>query len=231
MDAAVAASALRWWLESGVDVAVSDRPASWLQLPANSPAAPEIAPAQTTSATEPPHTLPLFRDWLANAAPPPARAAAARRVLPLGEQGAPLMILADAPGADEAKASSPVAGEALALTERMMAAIGLPMSSVYLANISCFHSPGSRLGGDELAQCAEIARRHVALVAPRRLLLLGDGPCTALLRKTVHDARGHVQKVEGVRTVATYHPRLLISRQQLKAEAWKDLLLLMEDAS
>jgi DNA polymerase len=79
--------------------------------------------------------------------------------------------------------------------------------------------------------CAEIARRHIGLAKPQRLLLFGDGPCLALLGKRLVEARGHVHKVEGVRTVATFHPRHLINRPLDKALAWRDLLLLMEDES
>jgi DNA polymerase len=83
----------------------------------------------------------------------------------------------------------------------------------------------------EREACAEIARRHIALVQPKRLLLLGDGPSLALLGKPASQARGHVHKVEGVRAVATFHPRQLIKRPLDKSLAWRDLLLLMEDES
>ena len=81
------------------------------------------------------------------------------------------------------------------------------------------------------AACAYIARRHIALVRPNRLLLLGDGPCRALLGQPLLAVRGHVHRIEGVRTVATFHPRWLLQRQADKAKAWADLLLLMEEES
>ena len=52
---------------------------------------------------------------------------------------------------------------------------------------------------------------------------------TALLGKPAAAARGHVHKIEGVRTVATFHPRFLLDRPSNKALAWRDLLLLMEE--
>ena len=82
---------------------------------------------------------------------------------------------------------------------------------------------------DDRDACADIARRHIALAKPKRLLLFGDGPCRALLGEPLAAARGHVHKVEGVRTVATFHPRWLMQRPSDKALAWRDLLLLMED--
>jgi DNA polymerase len=81
----------------------------------------------------------------------------------------------------------------------------------------------------EREACAELARHHVRVAKPQRLLLFGDGPCRALLGKSLVEARGHIHKVEGVRTVATFHPRQLIQSSARKADAWRDLLLLMED--
>src|SRR6185369_1063741 len=92
-------------------------------------------------------------------------------------------------------------------------------------------APGARMGDKERGECAEIARRHIRLVQPKRLILFGDGPCLALLGKRLVEARGHVHKVEGIRAVATFHPRHLIKRPLDKSLAWRDLLLLMEDES
>ena len=80
-------------------------------------------------------------------------------------------------------------------------------------------------------QCADLARQQIRLARPKRLILFGDAPCQALLGKRLVEARGHVHKVEGIRTIATFHPRHLIKRPLDKSLAWQDLLLLMEDES
>jgi DNA polymerase len=72
-------------------------------------------------------------------------------------------------------------------------------------------------------------RRHIALVVPKRLLLLGDAPARALTRQPLASARGKVHRMEGVRGVATFHPRFLLARPADKALAWRDLLLLTEE--
>ena len=82
---------------------------------------------------------------------------------------------------------------------------------------------------DDRLACAEIARKHISLATPMRLILLGDGPCRALLGEPLLGSRGRVHKIEGVRTVATFHPRWLLQRPSDKAKAWADLLLLMEE--
>jgi len=232
-DAAIAASALRWWLEAGVDVPVQEAPRDWLNpVRAAAPAA-AAAPAPAVAAPrEPvplPETLDLFRDWLGSAKELPMASAGARRVLPHGEPGAPVMLLAETPAGEDAAAGRPIAGEAWTLMERMLAAIGLAAEDAYSASLSCFHAPGARLGEKELAACATIGRRHIALAAPKRLLLLGDAPARAMLGKSLAEARGHVHKVEGVRTIVTFHPRFLLKQPSNKALAWRDLLLLMEE--
>lgn len=139
------------------------------------------------------------------------------------------MLLTEAPAAEDLAAGQPIGGDAWVLTVRMLKAIGLSAEDAYSASLSCVHYPGARLDEAARQTCGEIARRHVRLAAPKRLLLLGDAPCAALLGKRLVEARGHVHKVEGVRTVATFHPRHLINRPLDKSLAWKDLLLLMED--
>jgi DNA polymerase len=113
----------------------------------------------------------------------------------------------------------------------MLAAIGIAADQAYVASLACVNAPGVRMTAAEREACADIARTHIKLAQPKRLLLLGDGPAQALLGKRVIEARGHVHKVEGVRAVATFHPRQLIKRPSGKSLAWRDLLLLMEDES
>lgn len=223
---AEAASTLAWWLEAGVDTAIAEAPRNWLERktePSNvrQPSAEAIDQALDT--------LDLFRDWLERTPALPLGAAGAKRVLPLGSEGAPVMLIAEMPSGEDAAQGRPIAGAAWQLMERMLAAVGIEAGEAYSATLSCFHSPGPRMTAQELEQCAAIARRHVAAAKPQRILLLGDGPSLALLGKRLVQARGHVHKIEGVRAVATFHPRHLLGRPSDKALAWKDLLLLMEE--
>lgn len=227
VGSAEAVSALEWWLEAGVDALVVEQPRNWLK-PAAAAAPVELADTSLIESSPVPDTLSLFREWLPHASAAP-RAVAGNPVLPVGSEGAEVMILAEAPGREEAAAGVPVAGEAWILTQRMLAAIGFAPDQAYLANLSCFHSPGTKPDRREIERCGEIARKHVALAKPHRLLLFGDAPAWALLGKGSAEARGHLHRVEGIRTVVTVHPRILLGRPSEKARAWKDLLLLMED--
>ena len=227
---AEARSAIGWWLDAGVDVAIQDEPRNWLQPP--KPTVPKSEPAAPANVAPPSHeTLAELQQWLGSSLQLPLASAAARRILPHGPENAAVMLLSDAPALEDFTAGQPIGGDAWALTQRMLAAIGVSGEEAYSASLSCFHAPGSRMSDQDRAECADLARRHVKLVKPQRLLLLGDGPCSAILGKRLIEARGHVHKVEGVRTVATFHPRHLIKRPLDKSLAWRDLLLLMEDAS
>ncbi|MBA3527204.1 MAG: uracil-DNA glycosylase [Sphingomonas sp.] len=229
LSAAEAASVLGWWIEAGVDVAVQEKPRAWLGEGAAAPVDVVPAPPVEEVNEELPDSLEAFRSWLGESSAVPLARAGARRVLPVGGEAAEVMLIADVPAPEDASAGQPIGGAAWELTKRMLAAIGIAPEQAYVANVSCIHSPGSRLSPKDLEACGAIVRRHVALAGPRRLLLLGDAPCRAVLDKRLGDARGHVQKVEGVRAVATFPPRLLLEHPSNKALAWKDLLLLMED--
>ncbi|MEO5612473.1 MAG: uracil-DNA glycosylase [Sphingomicrobium sp.] len=222
-----AASTLGWWLQAGVDVAISESPRNWLKAPVPPP--PNVRQPSVQAVSQALETLHLFRDWLGTAPSLPLATAGTSRVMPQGQESAPVMLVAEMPAREDAAEGRPIGGEAWQLMTRMLAAIGIAAEDAYTATLSCFHAPGAKIRAEDLAECATIARQHVTLAKPKRLLLLGDAPARALLGKPLAAARGHVHKVEGVRTVATFHPRFLISRPSDKALAWRDLLLLMED--
>lgn len=227
---AEARSALAWWLDAGVDMAVQEAPRDWLN-PAPPPvkAVPEPSPPNVAEPSA--ETLVELREWLASSAQVPLASVTARRILPHGPEDAAVMLLSEGPALEDAAAGQPIGGDSWTLATRMLAAIGIGADDAYSASLSCFHAPGARMSETDRAACAQVALRHIRLVKPRRLLLFGDGPCLALLGKRLVEARGHAHKVEGARTVATFHPRQLINQPSNKSLAWKDLLLLMEDES
>ena len=220
-----ARSALGWWLDAGVDAAVQEAPRNWLK-PAPAPI-PDKADAPNIKIPDP-QTLDALKTWLATGTDIPLAKGASRRALPHGPEQAEVMLLCEAPsGAD---GDRPIGGDAWQLAERMLSAIGFTPDQAYSASLTCVHVPGKKMSVSERELCAEIALRHIRLARPRRLLLLGDGPCQALLGRPLATARGQVHKVEGVRTVATFHPRHLVHRPLDKSLAWRDLLLLMEES-
>ena len=228
---AEARSALSWWLEAGVDVALQEQSRDWL-APHTPNSKSSMVPTPPPNIVQPTQdTLAELQQWLATSVQLPLAGPAAKRILPHGPEQAPVMLISDSLTLEDGAAGKPIGGTAWDLTVRMLAAIGIDAGEAYSASLSCFHSPGARMSAAEREACADIARRHIALAKPKRLLLLGKEPCEALIGKPLTEARGHVHKVEGVRTVVTFHPRFLINHPSNKALAWKDLLLLMEGES
>ena len=229
---AEARSLLAWWLQAGVDIAIQEEPRDWLKTNSPKPQAKLAEAAAESNIAKVSHdTLAELQNWLASSAQLPLASATARRIMSHGPENAAIMLLTESPTLEDFAAGQPIGGESWELTLRMLAAIKVHVDQAYSASLSCFHVPGARMSSNERAACAEIARRHIALAKPKRLLLLGEGPAQALLGKALPQARGHVHKIEGARTVATFHPRQLINQPSNKSLAWKDLLLLMEDES
>ena len=221
-----AESLINWWQEAGVDAAVGEAPRDWLRRRETSNPAPSPVPTPVT--VEKPADLAAFQAWLAASPALPMNRPGAIRVPPQGQEGAKVMLLSDLPDRDDAAGGQPAAGEAGALAQRMLAAIGITPSDAYFATLSPFHAPGARFNG-ELDACAELAREHIRLAKPERLVLFGDAPARALLGEPLTRARGRVHRIEGVRAIATFHPRWLLQRPSDKALAWRDLLLLMSE--
>lgn len=232
LDRAAVESLMDWWALSGVDQPVGEDAADWLQRkPAATVQAPNLpspapAPAERI---EQPKDFRSFRDWIASAADLPMDRPGAVRILPQGVEQAPVMVLSDAPDRDDAAAARAIGGESFDLLCAMLRAIGIAPEEAYHASLSCFYAPGARIGRDELERCGTIARDHVRLAQPQRLILFGDAPARALTGEPLARARGKIHRIEGVRTIATFHPRWLLQRPSDKALAWRDLLLLMSD--
>lgn len=225
LSRAEAASLLSWWLDAGVDTPISEQPRDWLK-PSAAPITPTIeAPAPTAL----PETLEAFQAWLPTAPGLPFDQPGARRILPHGPAEAEVMLVSEFPAREDASDGRPIGGTAWQLMVRMLAAIGVGEDTAYSASLACFHLPGAKLDADALERCAELMRHHVALVQPRRLLLLGDAPARAFTGHPLAAARGKVHRIEGVRAVATFHPRYLLARPADKALAWRDLLLLTDE--
>jgi uracil-DNA glycosylase family 4 len=229
---AAAESALSWWAEAGVDTLVEEAPRDWLrprarEAPQPAPAAPEV-PGEAL-----PGQLDLFQAWLASSDRLAFAAPAVPRVCPAGDPASGLMILADMPTGEDCAAGTLISGEAGRLFERMLAAIGRNRESIYLAALSCIRSPSGQLGGEAAKSCAALARHHVGLASPKALLLFGDACAKALLGLSVAQARGRWHSLEThagpVKALVTIAPRQLLDSPRLKALAWADLQMLIEE--
>lgn len=224
-------SALAWWRDAGLDTLVEDEPRNWLARPL--PAAPAAVPGPVAAPAQPPlaDTLDAHVAWLRDSADLPEAGWGAPRLLPAGDPAAALMLVTDMPETGDAAAGSLLSGELGALFDRMLKAIGHDRGSIWLAPFTTVRPIGG-MPADALAPLARLALHQIGLVGPRRVLLMGDAPNRALLGAEAATLRGRIHAVNlGDRTieaVATFHPRMLLQRPAWKAEAWKDLQLLMK---
>lgn len=252
--AAELASTLEWWEAAGADSLVAEEPRDWLKA---APAPPQsVIPAKAGTsgpasalpspdagfrrddgkAPDPlPDQLPLLLDWFKTSPSLPYASPSAPRVCPSGDPAAGLMILAAMPSGEDCASGTLVSGAAGRLFDRMLAAIGRSRDTAYIAGLSCLRPAGGRLDPAGAARCAEIARHHIGLAAPKAVLLLGDSCSRALLGLGAAEARGRVHRVEaggrGFDALVTLHPDFLLSQPAAKALAWADLQLLMEALS
>ena len=152
-----------------------------------------------------------------------------------GNPAAPVMIVGEAPGADEDRLGRPFVGRAGQLLDRMLAAIGLDRSGVLITNAIYWRPPGNRTPTvDEIAACLPFVLRHVALVRPKVLVLAGGTAARALLPPgpgiTRLRGRWFDLAIPGldqpVPTLPMFHPSFLLRAPERKREAWRDLLAL-----
>ncbi len=146
----------------------------------------------------------------------------------VGKRDAELMIVGEAPGAEEDRLGEPFVGRAGKLLDNMLTAIGLHRNQVYIANILKCRPPGNRNPSvEEAAACAPYLQRQMALVAPRVILALGGVAAHNLLAtdESVGRLRGRLHTLpDGTgRVLVTYHPAYLLRRPEAKAKAWTDL--------
>src|SRR5207302_9340575 len=112
----------------------------------------------------------------------PLKRTATNTVFIDGNPAAPVMIIGEAPGAEEDRLGRPFVGRAGQLLDRMLAAIGLDRTSVQITNVIYWRPPGNRKpNAAEIAACLPFVLRHIALARPRVLVLSGGSAASALL--------------------------------------------------
>ncbi|AGH50917.1 uracil-DNA glycosylase superfamily protein [Sphingomonas sp. MM-1] len=224
-------STIDWWREAGIDTLVEEEARDWLAAPRPAPA-PAASPAAATA--EAPASVPATLDAIAAFYAEDAMFGRPDgRLLPQGDAASGLMLLADQPEPGDDEAGQIIGGEVGRLFDRMLAAIGRDRASIYLTTMTPVRVPGGRPESAALERWTEIARTHVSIAAPRLLLLLGDAATRAFIGTSLADARGRVHSLNlgghNVRAMATFHPRFLLQQPARKADAWRDLRLLLEE--
>jgi uracil-DNA glycosylase len=154
-------------------------------------------------------------------------------VFGVGRRDADLLVIGEAPGADEDRQGEPFVGRAGQLLNEMLRAIGLPRREVYIANILKCRPPGNRdPQPEEATSCTPYLSRQIALVRPRAILAVGRIAAQWLLQtdSPIGRLRGRVFQYgePGTPLVVTYHPAYLLRSPMEKAKAWTDLCMVKD---
>ena len=256
------AALLRWYVDAGVDETIGDSPVDRLAKRAAPAATVPVTPAPATPIARPAASAPpvAFAPsealagavHLAQAATTVAelRAAvesydgcglkkfASRTVFADGNPQAPVMFVGEAPGVDEDRQGLPFVGVSGKLLDRMLASVGLAReTNAYITNIVFWRPPGNRAPTDEeIATCLPFVRRHIELVDPQVLVLVGGMSAKTLLGKStgITRLRGqwHEYETPGmsrpVPCMALFHPAYLLRSPEQKRFAWRDLIAIKQ---
>lgn len=251
-DGMDALTALRLQIEWGADEALADLPIDRLAGPAPVARPVAVAVPRPVAAPAPKRALPApalrARD-IAEAATTTEELRAAlaafdgcalkdtatNLVFADGNPASGLMLVGEGPGADEDRAGRPFVGASGQLLDRMLASIGITRADCLITNLIPWRPPGNRNPTDaETLVCLPFLLRHIALVRPKRLVLLG-----ALSSKAVLGSTLGITKMRGKWVPATIpgldaplpalpmlHPAYLLRTPSVKRDAWADWLLL-----
>jgi DNA polymerase len=257
-----ALSALRLQLEWGADEALADQPLDRFAAraaPKVQPQSPGVQPAAPRSAAkvQPPRAMvqpaagtPAQRAQdVAAAARTPAElrealarfdgcalsATATNLVFADGNPDAGLMLVGEGPGAEEDRAGLPFVGPSGQLLDRMLASIGLDRTGYLITNLIPWRPPGNRNPTDaEVMVCLPFLLRHIVLVRPRYLVLLG-----AMATRAIVGGSTGITKLRGkwlpaaipglsepIPALPMLHPAYLLRNPGAKRDAWADMILL-----
>lgn len=204
------------------------------QSPAIQPAAPQApdeALMAARQAAKSAKTLDELRAILDKFDGCALKATATQLVFADGNPEARLMLVGEAPGRDEDIEGLPFVGRSGKLLDRMLAAIGLDRTSVYIANIVPWRPPGNRTPTPQESQiCLPFVQRQIELVDPDILVCLGGPSAQTLLgiKEGITKTRGrwfifNTGKRE-IRAMPTFHPAFLLRSPLQKRFAWRDFL-------
>ena len=201
------------------------------RIPPAAPPAPDEAVMQARAAAKDAKTLDELRAILDKFEGCALKSTAGRLVFADGNPEARVMLVGEAPGRDEDIEGLPFVGRSGKLLDRMLAAIGLDRTSVYIANIVPWRPPGNRTPTPQESQiCLPFIVRQIELADPDILVCLGGPSAQTLLgiKEGITKTRGRWFAFETgkrqIRAMPTFHPAFLLRSPLQKRFAWRDLL-------
>lgn len=161
-------------------------------------------------------------------------------VFATGNPHARLMLVGEAPGADEEKQQEPFVGRAGQKLNQILSAMNLARQDIYISNVCKFRPDmGPNQGtsnraptSEEIAACLPIILAEIRAIAPACIVCLGGSAAKGLLGETrsVNALRGHWLECQGIPVRVTYHPSYLLRNESMQAKraVWEDMLAVMD---
>jgi uracil-DNA glycosylase family 4 len=255
-------AALQWYVDQDLAEALEQEPRGMrpqpLQIPAALPGS--AAPIPLVASSDLKHqavnlaasalTIEALREAIASFDGIALKSTATNLVFADGHPDAKIMLIGEAPGADEDRQGKPFAGASGQLLDRILASIGLgrfqedTSKAVYLTNILNWRPPGNRTPSpQELELSLPFIARHIELVQPQILVICGGLAAKSLLgggEQSISKLRGcwHLYRPltkevsdtgsVGIPAIVTYHPAYLLRTPAQKRAVWQDMLTLQE---
>jgi uracil-DNA glycosylase family 4 len=258
-------AALQWHLDEGMDELLAAEPVDRTQIaeqvmpqmdtakPASpfahaetaAPAAPAAKPllgasqarAESKALAEKATTLEELREAIEGFDGLAIKNTASHLVFSDGNVDAPIMIIGEAPGADDDRQGKAFVGPSGQLLDQMLKWIGLDRhheeaaKSVYLSNILNWRPPGNRTPTEgEIEVALPFIEKHIELAKPKILILCDGVAAKSLLQSDVSISRlrGKWHDYNGIPAIATYHPSYLLNTPAQKQKVWRDMLMVKE---
>jgi uracil-DNA glycosylase len=151
-----------------------------------------------------------------------------------GNQTASLMIVGDAPNAEDEQQGDVFSGQAGKLLTAMLKAMGYQRNDVYISNIvKCKTAENQELSEEQAISCEPYLLRQISLLKPKLILALGNAAAQRLLKSksTMSRLRGQLHYVDGINPpiLVSYHPTYLLAAPNEKRKAWEDLQIVMKE--
>lgn len=189
-----------------------------------------ILTAKAPAAGSPAEALRLIREELGDCTRCRLCEKRTQIVFGVGSPDARLMFVGEGPGADEDRQGEPFVGRAGQLLNRIIAAMGLSRSEVYIANVVKCRPPENRTPqADEIGTCSPYLFQQIAAIRPRVLVCLGTPAAQTVLgtRSTITHLRGRFHEIAGIQVMATFHPAYLLRNPAAKKDVWEDMRQVM----
>lgn len=193
-------------------------------VPLDGPAVPEaVLVTAGVSAQADPHTLADLRQLLGDCQRCNLAATRTRLVFGVGSPQARLLFVGEAPGVDEDRQGEPFVGEAGAILNRIIEAMGLKREQVYICNVLKCRPPANRHPHkDEIETCTPFLAQQIRVIGPELIVALGTSAAQTLLqnKEPISQLRGQFHSYLGIPVMPTFHPSFLLHHKDNKQHYW-----------